>query len=341
VPRLILPLVLLAFVAGCSQPAQDAGPATVVPGTADPTAAPEEVAPVPAELPDVVARVNGEDISGAELNVAVARIEAQLGSPLPDSDRSHVVRELLDQLIAYRLLTQEAASRGLSATDAEIDSEVAFVQAQFPTAEAFAQALAQQQSTLEEFRTETGRQLAVGRLIDAAVSSQVEVTPEEVTAFYEANPDQFREGAQVRASHILIATEANDADAIDDARARAQDVLAQVEAGGDFAALAREYSDDPGSGPSGGDLGYFGQGAMVPEFEQAAFALQPGETSGLVQSQFGFHIIRVVDRQPERMMPLDDVRDQLQQYLQGQGEQEATQAFIARLRDEGDVEVLI
>lgn len=336
----LMPLALLVSVA-CARP-EAPPPASVVPETAAPVAVPNAVAPVPTELPDVVARVNGEDIGRAELKRAVARLESQLGAPLPDEERSHVIRELLDQQIALALLLQEATARGIEATDADVDGELAFVQAQFPSEQAFTEALAQEAMTLDEFRTETARQIVVSRLIEDAVASQVTVTSDELTAFYEDNPNRFRQGAQVRASHILISVpQGADEAGRADARAQAEQLLAEVETGGNFAVLAQEHSDDPGSGAAGGDLGYFREGTMVPEFEQVAFALQPGETSGLVETQFGYHIIRVVDRQAPRMLPLDDVRTQLEQFLQGRNEQEATQQFINDLRTEGTVEILI
>jgi peptidyl-prolyl cis-trans isomerase C len=337
-----VPVLLLAFVVAACGGAPEPNPASVTPATSDPTAPPEAVAPVPDVLPDVVARVNGEDVTAGELTQAIARIEAQLGAPLPPEERSHVVREILDQLIAFRLLTQAVAAEGLTMPDAELDAELALVQNQFPSPQAFEEALAAQGTTLDTYRAETRRQILVERLVEQAIADELAVTPEQVTAFYEDNPDQFRVGAQVRARHILIGVpEVGTADARAEARSRAEAVLAELQAGGDFEALAREHSDDPGSAVAGGDLGYFSQGDMVPTFDEAAFALAPGETSGLVESQFGFHIIRVVDRQAARMVPLDDVRPQVEQFLQGQNQQSATQAYIDALRAQGTVEILI
>jgi peptidyl-prolyl cis-trans isomerase C len=335
----LLPAFLL--VAACGA-APEPLPASVTPATADPTAPPEAVAPVPDVLPGVVARVNGEDVTGADLDQAVARIEAQIGGPLPPEERSHVVREILDQLIAFRLLTQAADTSGITIPESDLDAQLALARNQFPSEEAFETALAAQGTTLEAFRAETRRQLLVEQLVSQEIAGDLAVTPEQITAFYQENPDEFRVGAQVRARHILIGVpEAGTAETRAASRARAEEVLADLQAGGDFEALAREHSDDPGSAVAGGDLGYFGQGDMVPTFDEAAFSLAPGETSGLVESQFGFHIIRVVDRQAARMLPLDDVRPQLEQFLQGQNQQTATQAYIDALRAQGNVEILI
>jgi peptidyl-prolyl cis-trans isomerase D len=149
-------------------------------------------------------------------------------------------------------------------------------------------------------------------LLDAQQARlRIQVTPDEVQRFYNQNIDRYRTPEQVRASHILLKTEGKDEAKV---RAEAEDVLKQVKAGGDFAALAKKYSEDT-SKENGGDLDYFGKGKMVPEFEEAAFKLKVGETSDLVKSQFGFHIIKVTDHKQEETRPLDAVRTEIQQQL--------------------------
>jgi peptidyl-prolyl cis-trans isomerase D len=158
--------------------------------------------------------------------------------------------------------------------------------------------------------------------------SRITVTPQEVESYYNGNVQQFQTPEQVRASHILLKTEGKDEAAV---RKQAEDVLKQAKApGADFAALAKKYSEDDGSKANGGDLDYFTKGRMVPEFEQAAFSLQPGQTSDLVKSQFGFHIIKVVDKKPAATKTLDDVRSQIQETLAAQ---RVEQQIADRTRD--------
>ena len=123
---------------------------------------------------------------------------------------------------------------------------------------------------------------------------------------YDANPERFKMPEQVQIRHILIAA------ADTDAQAKAEKILADLKGGADFAALAKEYSADPGSAAKGGDLGLFAKGNMVPEFDEAAFALQkPGELSGLVKTQFGYHILQLEARRPAGVRPFEEVRDDL------------------------------
>ena len=172
--------------------------------------------------------------------------------------------------------------------------------------------------------------------------SRITVTPQDVDSYYNSNVQQFQTPEQVRASHILLKTEGKDEAAV---RKQAEDVLKQAKApGADFAALAKKYSEDDGSKANGGDLDYFSKGRMVPEFEQAAFTLQPGQISDLVKSQFGFHIIKVVDKKPAATRTLDEVRPQIQQTLQAQRVEqqitERTRDLDARITKPADLDVV-
>jgi peptidyl-prolyl cis-trans isomerase C len=355
----VLPLIVVVALSACSKstPAAANTETTANPGVAaapaSATAAPAsaflqgqpaqpEVKPVPAQLPDVVARVNGEGITRAEFEKALQNIEANAGGPVPAEQRDRVFRSVLDQMIGYKLLIQETKTRKLTVPDAELDKRIAQIQSQFPSEEAFKQTLTQQNVTLAQLRADARNDLLVSNMLQTELGSKVTVTPEQLDDFYKKNPGQFQQPERVRASHILIGFPQNaDEAAKSQARAKAAEVLKDVKAGKDFAALAKQHSTDPGSGANGGDLGFFQQGQMVGPFDKAAFSMKPGETSELVETDFGVHIIRVVDRQPARTVPFEEVRPQIQQYLEGQGRQQATQAFVDTLKSKGKIEILI
>ena len=166
-----------------------------------------------------------------------------------------------------------------------------------------------------EYRVGEQRRVRMLLLDRDEAFSRTTVTPAEVQSYYDANITQYQTPEQVRASHILLNVAGKDEAAV---RKQAESVLAQVKAGGDFAELARKFSEDEGSKVNGGDLDYFSRGRMVPEFEAAAFALAPGQVSDLVRSQFGFHIIKVVDKKPAVTRPLDEVRAQIEEQLKRQ-----------------------
>jgi parvulin-like peptidyl-prolyl isomerase len=156
------------------------------------------------------------------------------------------------------------------------------------------------------------------------------VSDEEVNAYYEENKESYVSAASIRASHILMA----DADHGETTRAAIEAVLAKAQAGEDFAELAKTYSED-GSAAEGGDLGFFAQdGSMVAEFEDAAFALGVGEISGIVETEFGYHIIKVTDSQAEEQQPFEMVKDDIRTTIENDRVAEA----LTKLREESTVE---
>lgn len=199
----------------------------------------------------------------------------------------------LTGLITHGLVEAEGKRRGVSVTDEEIDAEFrrqyqAMLDAHGITEEYLSQYFAARGRSLEEFKAEGRANVAeqlLYRAVQEAVVGPIELSQDELRQYFAAHKADYSTEEQVEASHILVKTEEE-----------AQAILAELAAGADFAELARTRSADPGSAPHGGQLGWFGRGAMVPEFEEAAFALQVGETSGIVQTQYGFHIIRVTNR---------------------------------------------
>jgi peptidyl-prolyl cis-trans isomerase D len=193
---------------------------------------------------------------------------------------------------------------------------------------------AQFQADPEKYRMPEKRRVKYLAVDSNSLKNRVSATQQEIQALYEKNKSMFSTPEQVRASHILLKTEGKDKAAV---KKQAEAVLAKVKAGGDFAALAKEYSEDS-SKDKGGDLDYFGRGRMVKEFEDAAFALQVGQTSGLVESQFGFHIIKLTDHKPALTRTFEQVRGQLEDQIKAQKAQaEASDAgrFIGRANQDG------
>lgn len=320
------------------QAARPASTAAQAPGTAQTDQA---VKPVPAELPAVVARVNGEPIERAELQRAVKNLEGRAGQPVPAEQRNEVYRGMLDQIVSYTLLKQESAARKIAVSDADLDAQLSEMRTQFPDEQTFAKALAGQNMTIEQLKNDTRAGMQVSRMLETELSPKVSVQQKDIADFYAKNPDKFKQEESVRASHILIrVAEAADDAAKRRARQRAEDVLKKARSGADFAALAKEHSAD-GSAAQGGDLGYFTRGRMVPPFEQAAFAMNSGQISDVVESQFGYHIIKLADRRPARTVPLTEVSDQINQYLIEQQRQRLTEEFVAKLKSKGKIEILI
>ena len=249
--------VLSAISAG----AQETAPAPAAP------AAPAQTAPDPAT---VVATVNGQSITEADLTLAEADLDQQFSRLPPEQRRAAA----LSALIEIRLLASEAEAKGLD-KDPEFERRMAFLQ----------------QRALHS------------AVIDSEISSKI--TDEEIRKRYDTEMSNTPPVNEVKARHILVKTK-EEADAI----------IKQLDAGGDFEKLANENTTDPSGKETGGDLGYFGPGQMVPEFEKAAFALDVGAYSKEpVQSQFGFHIIKVEDKRAQQPPAFDQVKDQIRSIL--------------------------
>jgi len=346
--RKILALIVAAAVAGpaCRKVPTTKSSTTSTtspPTTTQPTAAaPAAIKPMPANIPPIVARVNGEAIERWEFDNAVKRIEARAGAPVPPEKRDEVLRNLLDQLIAYHLLAQESRARKIDVDEATVEAQMGQIRGSFPTDQAFQQGMAAQGLTLDQVRQQTRTNLLVQKVIDAEVASKIVVQDAEVSAFYQQNLDRFKQGDTVHASHILIGLPQNATpQQKSEAKTKAQAVLKQVRGGGDFAAVARAESQDPGSAQNGGDLGFFPKGQMTPAFEEAAFKTRPGAITPIVETPFGFHIIKVHERRAPRTAPLDEVGGQIKNFLeQGQREQKLEQ-FVEQVKTKSKIEILV
>ena len=336
---LVVALIALCASAACRKnPAeQSASAQTPTEKPAEPPAPPK---PMPAQLPDVLARVNGQDVTKTDFDRLIKNMEAGRG-PIPAERRDEVLRAALDQLITYTVMKQEAASRKVPVTDADVDAQVSEMRKQFPSEAEFDKALAARSTTVEQLKADARIDMVINKMMETEVAQAVAATEADAKDFYDKNPDKFKQPESVRASHILIKLEAKDDEATKKAaRAKIDGLLKRAKAGEDFAALAKANSAD-GSAAQGGDLGFFQRGRMVPAFDQAAFALKPGEISDVVTSEFGYHIIKLTEKKDGSMVLFDDVKPRVVDYLTNQKKQQRVDSFIEEAKKRAKIEVLV
>ena len=177
----------------------------------------------------------------------------------------------------------------------------------------------------------------------ADFAAQVEIKEGEIAEQYELQKDErFTEPEKVHARHILVKVAAGAGDDVKaQARQKAEGLLAKVKAGEDFAALAKKNSDDNATAPNGGDLGFFPHGQMAPEFEAAAFALEPGKVSDVVESPFGFHIIKVHERRAPRTVPLTEVGPRVREFLTQNQRQSRLEQLVEQAKTKAKIEILV
>lgn len=264
------------------------------------------------ELWDGVVAVVGDTVllrSDVALFLEQARAQGeQVPTEGPELER--FVQQAVEERVSDLLLIEGARAAGLQVTEAEVqlavDEQIRDVRGRFPNEAAFTQALAEAGRTPETYRAELARQFADQTLVQRFIRQRTQemappaVSDAEVRTFFEANRERFgQRPASVSFQQVIVRPLPDDS-----ARARAlrtaQEVLRELNAGGDFEVLARRYSMD-GTRERGGDLGWFRQGQMVRTFDQVVFGMRPGQTSGIVETEFGFHIIRLDrTRGPER-----------------------------------------
>lgn len=233
-----------------------------------------------------IAIVNGERITRKDF---LEKLESQAGMAV------------LSEMINNSLVAQEAAKAGVEVTQERLDEEMAKIKENL--GDQFEYTLSMYGMTEESLKTTLYQNLLAYEIS----TKDIVVTDEQIATDYETNKDYYLEPAQVKASHILVRT-----------KEEAQAVLDELKKGADFVELAKARSIDTGTAENGGDLGYFGSGAMVEAFEKAAFALAPGQLSGIVETEFGFHVILCVDKKAEKMPTLEEARDKVIEKIKGE-----------------------
>lgn len=347
-PWLWLAPLVLAVGCDAPAPAADTGAAPATPpSAAAPTTPPDfptppPVDPVPEELPDVVARVNATAITGEELERAVRSAEIQAGQPLPAQFRDQVYRSVLNQLVSFHLLLQESETLDLAVADAVVDERLDAMRSSFPSAEAFETQLSNWETTFDELREETRRDMQVERVIESQVLPGIEIDAESARAFYDEHPEEFTRPGGRLARHLLIGISPNASETDKaSARERASDLRQQVVNGADFAELARTHSEDQGTAELGGDLGVIVPGQTVQPFEQALFALEENGLSEVVETPFGFHVIQMTGQQEPQLVSFEETGSQIREFLAAQEQQARTEAFLESLRAKSTIEILL
>ncbi|HWO76164.1 MAG TPA: peptidylprolyl isomerase [Bacillus sp. (in: firmicutes)] len=260
---------------------------------------------------EAVATVNGNEISEEELNDLLMN---QYGA------------STLDSLINDKVIQLESEKQNVTVTDEEIDEELKIFIDSYGGEESFNTALESSGITLDMVTSDIKTYLLTKKLM----ASDIEITEEEMQTYFEENKDMFAQAEQVQASHILVEDEAT-----------AQEVKEKLEAGEDFAALAKEYSTDTASAEAGGDLGFFGKGEMAEPFEEAAFSLEVNQISDPVKTEHGFHIIKVTDKQEAKEANYEESKEKIKDTLFDEKMNAQYTTWLENLKADYEIETFI
>jgi peptidyl-prolyl cis-trans isomerase C len=288
-----------------------------------------------------IAVVNGKIIPKSDFDREMVMANerfSQTGKTPNSAELSEIKKNILENLINLELLYQESKKEGIQVDEKILNEQYENWKKQIPNQEALNEFLKKlnlsETGIKDKFRTG----LAVQQVVEKKFGQKVLVSDQETKTFYDSNPNFFKVPAQVRASHILIKVDPKtDAAQKAAARKKIDDIQRQLKNGEDFSELAKRVSDCP-SKTKGGDLGLFSRGQMVKAFDDVAFSLKPGEVSGIVETDFGFHIIKLTDKKPETTLSYEQVKNRLATMLKNDKVEKETDLYLEKLKKDAKIE---
>jgi peptidyl-prolyl cis-trans isomerase C len=288
-------------------------------------------------ISDIAVEVDGIKMTRSQLEEDLKKrietLKAQIPPENLEQAKVEIRRGLIDEFVVRNLLSKEIGAKKVTATEKEVAEVLESVKAQLPAGVTMDELLKKNNLDAAKMREEIGMNIRINKLIMQELGGKVKITDKEIGDFYNKNLDRFKRQESVHARHILVAKAAGDTDKIKaEKKGKAEDLRKQLISGADFAELAKKHSDCP-SKKGGGDLGTFNRGQMVKPFEDAAFSQEKSAIGPVVETEFGFHIIQVLDRQGPQVAKLDgETKQQIQAVLDRQKQQGAFDSMIKRLK---------
>lgn len=343
----------VVFLAFCCLVSEVTGSAEIDTGAVEPNSAVETTAKMVeptrdsarAVADEVAVTVDGVPITEAALNGEVAlqlkrmKMRQQMPPQVIEQYKKQLRERVLDRLIGMLLLDQQVKAANIVVTEEEVTEQIKKIAAQQGLSlDDFKKLVEAYGKSFDEWKQQMQfrKRLGYQKLMEGRFADKISVTDEDARKYYSENKKQFETVEQVRASHILIKPETSDPNADPNetkvrAKTRAEDMLKQIKGGDDFATLAKANSSCP-SAARGGDLGFFGRGKMVPPFEKAAFELKVGQVSDVVETRFGYHIIKATGHKDAGVVSFDEAKDDIIGRLAQNKRQELTNKYIGSLK---------
>ncbi len=298
----------------------------------------------------VVATAKGFEIKRSQVDEAFIEYNATVvaaGHAIPDQDRAMIRAKLLERLVINNLLVQKATEEDKTTVRKLVDDQISQARSNAPSPEAFEQQVKATGMTLEQVREKMQHEQLCRRILVHETTNGIVIADAAVKKFYEdpTNSVKFQMPERVRAAHILISTQdplTHQPLPLEKKKEKlklATDIKARADKGEDFAALAKQYSDDPGSKNKGGEY-TFPRGQMVPEFEAAAFSMKTNQISDPVETQFGFHVIKLLEKLPASTEDFAKAQPAIRDYLTEQAAEKALPGYLDKLKAANDVKIL-
>jgi peptidyl-prolyl cis-trans isomerase C len=286
--------------------------------------------------------VNGVVIQEEEVNRLLLYQQQRMLDTTGQVIRPEMMMEarkmILENLIDRELLYQQGRKKGIVVDDAQVNEQFDRLKKQYPNEQAFKEGMAEDHLSEEALKSRIKMNLAVQKFVEREFGGNLDVTEGEAKAFYEANPEYFKQPEVIRVSEILIRVDPKaEAAKKQEARKKLEEVQKRLQQGEDFAVLAKAFSQSA-SAAQGGDMGIVPRGRMPKAFDIAAFSLKPGEVSGVVETELGFQLIRVHEKIPERVVPFKDVEERIRQHLANQKVKQRVDEYLNEVKKTAKIE---
>jgi peptidyl-prolyl cis-trans isomerase C len=297
----------------------------------------------------VVAKVSGDPITEKQVLAVIDQLarqkqaQNQISPDQLQKKNAFLFQDAIDNLVIESMLKSEVKQQNVVVDKTKVDQQFQELSKRFQTPEKFQEAMKGQGLTEALLRKSIEDNLSYQQVVDQATKDVPAVTDADVKKFYDENPQSFAVPDQVHAAHILLRVEQNATpEQKAEIKKRLEGIKADIQSKKiTFTEAAAKNSQDPSNAGKGGDLGFFGRGNMVKPFEDAAFATKPGEMSDVIETQFGYHIIQVIEFKPAHQRTLDEVQAQIKSYLEQRAKSTATQKYLADLKTKAKVEMFM
>ncbi|MGA2500473.1 MAG: peptidylprolyl isomerase [Tepidisphaeraceae bacterium] len=307
----------------------------------------DAAAPAPATQPATkpaaatVVTVNGKALSSSDFDQEMRGLQSRYARQIPPEQMAQMLPQMrqraMQNLVSKQLLLQAAVDRKIAVSDEELKKSIDDLLKNNPSGETLEAMLGRVGISVKDFNQQMADSMRIEKLLDQETKSAT-ASDEEVTKFYTEHPEQFKREETVSARHILVSFAPGDDDAKKaEKKKKAEGLREQLVKGGDFAKICAANSDDPGSKENGGLYEDFPRGQMVPPFDKAAFSQKTGEIGPIVETSFGYHIIKVEKHNDAGAVPMAEIKERLQTFLKQQKGQEIVQKYVSGLRDSAKI----
>lgn len=287
----------------------------------------------------IVASVNGSPINLIQVQLRGKLIlpQASYHGQISDEKIKEAMAEALNQLIIEELMHQEAKKAGISVSEKEINNRLKEIKKGYKSDEAFNKSLSANNLDINSFKRLIEKEIAIKRIKDKAFGKAISLSEAKVKDYYEKNKEKFREPEKIRLRQILIKVPPYASkEEWEKGRKKAEGILSQIKEGKEFAKLAKEFSDDPGR-EKGGDIGFIHKGRLEPYIESIAYSMKVGEMSDVLQTIYGYHIIKLEEKKPPEDIPFPKIKEKLKKDLEQLAIEEKQTEWVKELKEKADI----